>query len=78
MQRRIFSPLGINDAEFFPVTQQDLRSRMIDLNPDDPEGLGLAVLPGAARHMRNTGDFGGPWLIHDGYRLCPNLAIAAG
>lgn len=66
MQRRIFSPLGINDAQFFPVTREDLRSRMIDLNPNDPEGLGIAVLPGAARHTRNTGHFGGHGLFMTG------------
>ncbi|KAJ2958424.1 hypothetical protein NQZ79_g6030 [Umbelopsis isabellina] len=46
MQKRIFDPLGITDGEFSPVTREDLRERMVDLNPKDPEGLGIAVMGG--------------------------------
>jgi CubicO group peptidase (beta-lactamase class C family) len=46
MDKRIFAPLDINSAQFFPVTREDLRARMVDLNPSDPEGLGGAVIGG--------------------------------
>ena len=40
MQQRIFSPLGITDAQFYPVTREDLRARLVDLNPCGPRGPG--------------------------------------
>ncbi|KAJ5166271.1 beta-lactamase [Penicillium canariense] len=67
MQRRIFDPLGIKDGQFFPVTREDLRARMVDLNPDDPEGLGSAVLGGSGdMNKRTRGDFGGHGLFLPG------------
>ncbi|KAL6252921.1 hypothetical protein RBB50_000640 [Rhinocladiella similis] len=66
MQERIFTPLGITDAQFYPVTREDLRARMPDLNPNDPQGTGLAVLGGdsSGADMRtNKGDFGGHGLF---------------
>ena len=67
MQERIFDPLGIKDAQFFPVTREDLRARQVDLNPDDPEGLGSAVLGGSGdTNKRTRGDFGGHGLFLPG------------
>lgn len=64
LQSRVFTPLGISDAQFHPVTREDLRSRMVDLNPLDPEGLGAAVLGGSADMNKLTrGDFGGHGLF---------------
>ncbi|KAJ5554942.1 hypothetical protein N7461_003412 [Penicillium sp. DV-2018c] len=67
MQRRIFDPLGITDAQFYPVTREDLRSRLIDLNPDDPDAVGRAVLGGEGEmNLRGRGDFGGHGLFLPG------------
>lgn len=67
MQQRIFDPLGINDAQFYPVTREDLRARLVDLNPDDPEVQGRAVLGGSAdMNKRGRGDFGGHGLFMSG------------
>ncbi|KAI0850367.1 putative transesterase [Daldinia vernicosa] len=64
MQERIFSPLGISDAQFYPVTREDLRARLVDLNPDDPEALGRAVLGGGGDMNKSAkGDFGGHGLF---------------
>jgi CubicO group peptidase (beta-lactamase class C family) len=64
MHERIFGPLGITDAEFLPVTREDLRARLVDLNPDDPDALGRAVLGGSADMNKITkGDFGGHGLF---------------
>ncbi|KFZ09064.1 hypothetical protein V502_08970 [Pseudogymnoascus sp. VKM F-4520 (FW-2644)] len=60
MQLHIFDPLGINSAQFYPVTREDLRARLVDLNPDDPEALGRVVLGGGGDpNKRSQGDFGG-------------------
>ncbi|KAF7563136.1 hypothetical protein G7046_g947 [Stylonectria norvegica] len=67
MQRRTWAPLGITDAQFQPVTREDLRARMVDLNPQDPDGLGIAVLGGHAEmSKRSKGDFGGHGLSMTG------------
>jgi hypothetical protein len=67
MQKRMFDPLGINDGQFYPVTRQDLRDRMVDLNPQDPEGLGHAPVGGDAEmNRRSQGDFGGHGLFLSG------------
>lgn len=67
MQQRIFDPLGITDAQFCPVTREDLRARLVDLNPDDPDGLGRAVVAGdASMNRRSRGDFGGHGLYMPG------------
>jgi CubicO group peptidase (beta-lactamase class C family) len=67
MQQRIFDPLGISDAEFYPVTREDLRPRLVDLNPDDPDALGRAVLGGGGEMNKITrGDFGGHGLFMSG------------
>ncbi|KAJ9150377.1 Beta-lactamase [Pleurostoma richardsiae] len=64
MQQRICDPLGITDAQFYPVTREDLRARLVDLNPDDPEALGRAVLGGGGDfNKRSRGDFGGHGLF---------------
>jgi CubicO group peptidase (beta-lactamase class C family) len=67
MQQRIFEPLGIIDAQFFPVMREDLRARLVDLNPSDPEALGRAVLGGGGdMNKRARGDFGGHGLFVPG------------
>lgn len=64
MHKRIFAPLGITDAEFYPMTREDLRARHVDLNPDDPVGVGLAVVGEAAKSATLLkGDFGGHGLL---------------
>lgn len=67
MQQRIFDPLGIADAQFHPVTREDLRARLVDLNPQDPDALGRAVLGGGGdMNKRSRGDFGGHGLFMPG------------
>lgn len=67
MQKRICDPLGITDAQFWPVTREDLRARMVDLNPDDPEGYGRAVAGGNGdMNKYSRGDFGGHGLYMPG------------
>ncbi|KAJ5519948.1 Beta-lactamase-like protein [Penicillium fimorum] len=67
MQKRIFDPLGITDAQFYPVTREDLRARLVDLNPDDPGAVGSAVLGGGGdMNLRGRGDFGGHGLFLPG------------
>jgi CubicO group peptidase (beta-lactamase class C family) len=57
---RICRPLGIDSAQFFPVTREELRARMVDLNPDDPKGSGKAVTGGGMDPNANSkGQFGG-------------------
>lgn len=64
LNERVFGPLGLNSAEFCPVTREDLRERMIDLNPEDPEGLGRAVSGGHGDTNKELGgDFGGHGLF---------------
>jgi CubicO group peptidase (beta-lactamase class C family) len=65
MHERIFGPLGITDAQFYPVTREDLRSRLVDLNPNDPEAFGRAVLGGRGGDMNKItkGDHGGSGLF---------------
>ncbi|KAL2147157.1 hypothetical protein VTI28DRAFT_587 [Corynascus sepedonium] len=66
---RICAPLGVSpqDAHFYPVEGDEARARVVDLNPDDPEGLGRAVLAGEG-HMnrRSKGHFGGHGLFMTG------------
>ncbi|KAL4722093.1 hypothetical protein ACLX1H_010863 [Fusarium chlamydosporum] len=61
LQERILKPLGCeNDAQFYPVTREDLRERLVNLNPDDPEGVGYAIMgSGAFINERSGGCFGG-------------------
>lgn len=67
MQRRIFDPLGITDGQFYPVTRPELRDRLVDLNPDDPQAQGLAVNGGSGdANTRTKGDFGGHGLFLPG------------
>ncbi|CAI7664148.1 unnamed protein product [Penicillium viridicatum] len=66
MQKRIFDPLGITDAQFYPVTREDLRARLVDLNPSDPGALGSAVVGGGDINLRGRGDFGGHGLFLPG------------
>lgn len=67
MQRRLFDPLGINDVQFYPVTREDLRERLVDLNPDDPDAIGRAVLGGGGeQNPRGRGEFGGHGLFMSG------------
>ncbi|KAJ9485254.1 hypothetical protein VN97_g8113 [Penicillium thymicola] len=67
MQKRTFDPLGIADAQFYPVTREDLRARLVDLNPSDPGAVGSAVLGGGGdMNLRGRGDFGGHGLFMSG------------
>ncbi|RGP76978.1 beta-lactamase [Fusarium longipes] len=61
IQERILKPLGCeNDAQFQPITRQDLRDRLVELNPDDPQGIGYAIMgQGAYINTRSEGCFGG-------------------
>ncbi|KAF7355781.1 putative transesterase [Mycena sanguinolenta] len=63
MHARIFAPLGIVDAAFYPVsaTRPDLLPRLANRTPADPDALGLAVMGpgGASLNTRTAGDFGG-------------------
>jgi CubicO group peptidase (beta-lactamase class C family) len=63
MQKRIFDPLDIHDAQFYPVSRDDLRERLVDLNPDDPDALGRAVVGIGDMNARGRGDFGGHGLF---------------
>ncbi|KAK0666883.1 putative transesterase [Cercophora samala] len=66
VRERVCTPLGISpqDAQFHPVKGEDARNRMVDLNPCDPEGLGLAVVGGTMdMNRRSEGDFGGHGLF---------------
>ncbi|KAL2870540.1 serine hydrolase domain-containing protein [Aspergillus lucknowensis] len=68
MQKRIFDPLDITDAQFYLVTRPELRERLVDLNPDDPDAVGRAVLGGGTGgpNSRTRGDFGGQGLFMSG------------
>jgi CubicO group peptidase (beta-lactamase class C family) len=67
VEERILSPLGFKDGSFFPVTDEDMRRRMADLNPDDPEGLGRAVSGGGeSPNTKTRGGFGGHGLFMTG------------
>lgn len=67
MQQRIFDPLGISDSQFYPVTHEDLRAHLIDLNPNDPEALRRAELGGCGDMSKTTrGDLGGHGLFLPG------------
>ncbi|KUJ09137.1 putative transesterase [Mollisia scopiformis] len=64
MHERIFDPLGITDAQFYPVAREDLRARLVDLNPEDPEVYGKAVMGGPNdMNKLGKGDFGGHGLF---------------
>ncbi|KAG9256208.1 beta-lactamase/transpeptidase-like protein [Emericellopsis atlantica] len=64
MHERMFAPLDITDAQFYPVLDERLRERLVDLNPDDPGCLGRAVLGGGGDMNRwSKGDFGGHGLF---------------
>lgn len=62
VQERIFAPLGITDAGFYPVQRADLQQRQVDRNPEDPEGYGRAALGGQGNKF-TKGDFGGQGLF---------------
>ncbi|KAK4107688.1 beta-lactamase/transpeptidase-like protein [Canariomyces notabilis] len=69
IRARICKPLGIDpdEAQFYPVKGESVRARLVDLNPADPECLGLAVLAGAGdSNRRSQGDFGGHGLFMTG------------
>ncbi|KAI9903218.1 hypothetical protein N3K66_002570 [Trichothecium roseum] len=67
LHERVFGLVGVTDAEFYPVTREDLRGRLVDLNPEDPDALGRAVLGGGGdMNLRTKGDFGGHGLFITG------------
>ncbi|KAJ5734916.1 transesterase [Penicillium malachiteum] len=60
MEECMFNPLGFSGGQFYPVLREDLRARMVDLNANDPDALGRAVLGGGGEmNKRTIGDFGG-------------------
>ena len=60
VHEHILRPLGIIKAQFYPVTRDDLRDHLVDLNPQDPQCLGKAVLGGdGALNKYTKGAFGG-------------------
>lgn len=66
VRERIAKPLGVpaEECQFFPPKGEEIRARMVDLNPADPEGLGKAVLGGVATmNERSDGDMGGHGLF---------------
>ncbi len=67
ISERIMAPLGSKDAEFFPVEREDLRARLVDLNPGDPEAYGRAMVGGTpGGNLSTKGDFGGHGLFMPG------------
>lgn len=64
VQSRVFAPLGIVDAQFYPVTRADLQARQVDRNPQDQEGYGRAALGmGGVMNKCSRGHFGGHGLF---------------
>ncbi|KAL8654928.1 MAG: hypothetical protein Q9210_001203 [Variospora velana] len=64
IQQSVCDPLGITDAQFYPVTREDLRPRLVDLNPQDPKATGRPVLGGRSDpNESGLGDFGGQGLF---------------
>ncbi|KAK0387346.1 hypothetical protein NLU13_5659 [Sarocladium strictum] len=61
-QERIFAPLGVADAQFYPVLREDLRQRQVDRHPEDPDGFGKAALGGNGSKC-TKGHFGGQGLF---------------
>ena len=55
-RQHIFEPVGAasTDVSFFPVSE-GLGSRMPDLNPNDPKGLGLSAAMGSSLHDDEPG-----------------------
>jgi CubicO group peptidase (beta-lactamase class C family) len=68
VEERVSKPLGIGSAEFYPVKREELRERMVDLNPEDTEGVGRAVLAGGGdmNERSNGHHFGGHGLFMAG------------
>ncbi|KAH7320604.1 beta-lactamase [Stachybotrys elegans] len=67
IQNRICVPLGISDSQFYPIKDDRLRARLVDLSPSDPEGLGKAVFGGNADVQKiGQGHFGGHGLFLEG------------
>ena len=56
---RILAPLGISEGQFFPVTREDMREHLVDLNPDDLNAYGVAVVGPNPPNALTKGDFGG-------------------
>ncbi|KAL8866534.1 MAG: hypothetical protein Q9174_006248 [Haloplaca sp. 1 TL-2023] len=64
VQEFVCDPLGISDTQFYPVTREDLRSRLVDLNPHDPSASACAVVGNRTEVNESTkGDFGGHGLF---------------
>ena len=60
MQKNIWDPLGIEDSTFWPVKKgEGFMKRMVDCNPKDPKGVGLAVTGGYDLQSGATDCFGG-------------------
>ena len=59
LKKNVLNPLNIQDVAFYPVEQDNLRARMVDLNPKDPNGTGQAITGGLSPHDNTKGDYGG-------------------
>lgn len=70
IRRRICIPLGIppDDAQFYPVQGEAVRSRLVDLSPEDPEAVGRAVFGDGMENPNRggEGDFGGHGMFSTG------------
>jgi hypothetical protein len=53
----------VKNASFFPTKDEALRAKMVDLNPDDPGGIGIAPIGGMPSQVGVTGCFGGQGLF---------------
>jgi CubicO group peptidase (beta-lactamase class C family) len=61
-QDHIFAPLGVKNASFFPNKDPALKALMVDLNPEDPHGIGLAPMGGIPSQGTVAECFGGQGL----------------
>ncbi|KAI9170600.1 Lovastatin esterase [Paramyrothecium foliicola] len=67
VQQRVGEPLGISEGQFYPVTREDLRARLVDLNPQDPKAVGRAAVGGNPDiNQFSRGNFGGHGMFMSG------------
>ena len=59
MRTHIWQPLGIQDITFWPMKDPALQARMVDYNPQDPKGRGIAVSGGIDIQAEVTDCMGG-------------------
>ena len=68
MQTHIWQPLGIKDITFWPMKDPAFQARMVDFNPLDPKGRGIACSGGADIQGEATECMGG----QGGYASLPD------